>query len=243
MTQPSREQAQQRTEVTPRTLRSLGREALNATGLPLLAQKAKETMEMWPEMNRTAKNGAIAANALSTARFADSVIHAAKPDTARGWGDTAREVANALTDTLDGNIARRTGGKTPFGAAYDPMTDKWTSWIKATSLAARGRISWIHPVARISRDVIVSWYRDKATRDSGGTVDISATPTSDPLSGKYSTVNFFITNTLLDSPLGRELPSGQREVIAWLSTTHLALTGIANIVRLHAAKTKKAAQS
>lgn len=130
-------------------------------------------------------------------------------------------------------IARGTGGKTAFGGLADQLLgDKIPRWIKEISMGSRGRISWSHVVARIARDLYVTYQRDKITEETGGAVSVDASPKSDLFSGKYSTVNYLVTNIALDSPLGENMPRWLRETLATATDAHLVVTGIASVKRL-----------
>ena len=99
-------------------------------------------------------------------------------------------------------------------------------------MASRGRISWPHVVTRIARDLCVTYQRDKITEETGGAVSVDASPKSDPFSGKYSTVNYLVTDIALDSPLGENMPRWLRETLATATDVHLIATGIVSIKRL-----------
>ena len=130
-------------------------------------------------------------------------------------------------------IARGTGGKTALGGFADQFFgDRIPRWVKEISMASRGRISWPHVVTRIARDLCVTYQRDKITEETGGAVSVDASPKSDPFSGKYSTVNYLVTNILLDSPLGENMPGWAREALATVTDAHLVATGIVSVKRL-----------
>ena len=130
-------------------------------------------------------------------------------------------------------IARGTGGKTAFGGLADQLLgDKVPRWIKEFSMASRGRLSAAHVIIRIGRDLYVTYQRDKITEETGGAISVDASPKSDPFSGKFSTVNSLVTNILLDSPLGEEIPGCARETLATATDAHLVVTGIASVKRL-----------
>ena len=99
-------------------------------------------------------------------------------------------------------------------------------------MASRGRMSPIHTTIRIGRDFWVTYQRDKITEETGGAISVDASPKSDLFSGKYSTFNSLVTNILLDSPLGEEIPSCARETLATATDAHLVVTGIASVKRL-----------
>lgn len=219
-------------------VRQVGKFISDATGVGLLAGKFEETAENeWPKMSPGAKAGAVAANAISLARLVREIAKFNQPDEDRDWRDTIADAVWAASDKADGEIARRTGGKTAFGGAMDSLVgDKIPRWSKEFAMARRGRISPIHPAVRLVRDLAVTWYRKKITEETNGEISVDATPQNDPFSGKWSTANYLVGNALLDSPLGAKMPPWARETVATLTTTHLVVTGIANIYRLNKMK-------
>lgn len=213
-----------------------------ATGVPLLIEKFNETREReWPKMSPIAKAGAVAANAISFARLAREIAKVGQDDSDRNWADTIGDAVWAATDGLDGQVARQSGGKTAFGGVADQLVgDKWARWAKEFSMARRGRISWVHPTVRLARDLAVTSYRERTTRESGGEISVDASPKSDLFSGKYSTADYLFSNALLDSPAGKNMPTWLRKTTATITTVHLVATGVANIINLR--KAAKAAK-
>ena len=64
-------------------------------------------------------------------------------------------VVGVLTDVFDGVVARRTGGVTPLGKAFDPIADKVTVLsIIAYLVIARGFPLWFVGVV-VSRDILL----------------------------------------------------------------------------------------
>ena len=184
-------------------------------------------------MSTKERLGSLAANAMSFARPIREVAKFGQKDEDRGWVDTAGDAASAALDFTDGLTARATGGTTAFGGVADQLVgDKMQRWLKDFSMARRDRISWVHPAMRFGRDLAVTWYREKTMREMEGMVSVDATPKKDPWSGKYSTVNYLVSNMLIDSPIGAEMPRWQREFIATITDAHIVVTGIANVLRL-----------
>lgn len=208
--------------------------AARATGINLAFEKFQETRdEEWPKMTTKQKLGAVAATAVSFGRLVREGVKFGKPDSERGWTDTIGDVIFAASDGLDGMIARGTGGKTAFGGLADQLLgDKVPRWIKEFSMASRGRLSAAHVIIRIGRDLYVTYQRDKITEETGGAISVDASPKSDLFSGKYSTVNYLVTNILLDSPLGKKIPGWAREALATVTDAHLVATGIVSVKRL-----------
>lgn len=217
-----------------RILEKMAGVAARATGINLASEKYRETRDKeWPNMTTEQKLGAVAATAVSFGRLVWEGVKFGKPDSERGWPDTIGDAIFAASDGLDGMIARGTGGKTALGGFADQFFgDKIPRWVKEISMASRGRISWPHVVTRIARDLCVTYQRDKITEETGGAVSVDASPKSDPFSGKYSTVNYLVTNILLDSPLGKKIPGWAREVLATVTDAHLVATGIVSVKRL-----------
>ena len=215
-------------------LRKITEVAARATGVNLAFEKFQETRnEEWPNITTKQRLGAVAATAVSFGRLVREGVKLGKPDSERGWTDTIGDVIFAASDGLDGMIARGTGGKTAFGGFADQLLgDKVPRWIKEFSMASRGRLSAAHVIIRIGRDLYVTYQRDKITEETGGAVSVDASPKSDPFSGKYSTVNYLVTNIALDSPLGENMPRWLRETLATVTDAHLVVTGIASVKRL-----------
>lgn len=220
---------------TPKRIsRKIAEVATRATGVNLAFEKYRETRdEEWPNMTTKQRLGAIAATAVSFGRLVREGVKFGKPDSERGWIDTIGDVIFAASDGLDGMIARGTGGKTAFGGLADQLLgDKIPRWIKEFSMASRGRLSAAHVIIRIGRDLYVTYQRDKITEETGGAISVDASPKSDLFSGKFSTFNSLVTNILLDSPLGEEIPGCARETLATATDAHLVVTGIASVKRL-----------
>jgi len=219
---------------TKHVLKEIARVSARATGINLAFEKFQETRnEEWPNMTTKQRLGAVAATAVSFGRLVREGVKFGKPDSERGWIDTIGDVIFAASDGLDGMIARGTGGKTAFGGLADQLLgDKVPRWIKEFSMASRGRLSAAHVIIRIGRDLYVTYQRDKITEETGGAISVDASPKSDPLSGKYSTVNYLVTNIVLDSPLGKNMPRWLRETLATATDVHLIATGIASVKRL-----------
>ena len=221
-------------EIPKHILEKMAGVAARATGVNLAFEKYRETRdEEWPKMTTEQKLGAVAATAVSFGRLVRESVKLGKPDSERGWTDTIGDVIFAASDGLDGMIARGTGGKTAFGGLADQLLgDKVPRWIKEFSMASRGRLSAAHVIIRIGRDLYVTYQRDKITEETGGAISVDASPKSDLFSGKFSTFNSLVTNILLDSPLGEEIPGCAREALATATDAHLVVTGIASVKRL-----------
>lgn len=87
----------------------------------------------------------------------------------------------ALTDTLDGWVARRLGGVTAFGAFADPLADKFLVVGVLASLALFGEVPWWLVGVVFGRELVVTLLRLVLVRRAG--VVVPAT-----LWGKLKTV-------------------------------------------------------
>ncbi len=202
-----------------------------ASGIPVGIDGFKKTAEEeWPELDRIAKLGALAANALCAARPVYEFVRPNEPS----WGRTFLDTAMALSDAADGCISRKTGGQTTFGAWADQFVgDKVSKTIREVNMAREGTLSPVHPILRTLRDLTVTYYRSKASQETDGKADTSALSKADLLSGKYSTGHFMGSDILIDSPLAEKMPDKLKSGLAWAATLHLMLTGIHNIRQLH----------
>lgn len=73
---------------------------------------------------------------------------------------TAIFIAAALTDWLDGYLARRMGESTPFGAFLDPVADKLLVAAALVALVHLGRIDPLIALVIIGRDIAISALRE-----------------------------------------------------------------------------------
>ena len=71
-----------------------------------------------------------------------------------GWALGVGLVA-ALSDTLDGYLARRLGAFSRFGAALDPIADKTLVTITFLCLAEMALVPWYLAIAVILRDLVI----------------------------------------------------------------------------------------
>ncbi len=83
------------------------------------------------------------------------------------WRDdpTSRDIAAvvfvlaAITDLVDGALARRTGTETAFGAFADPVADKALTGVALIGLSWLGDLPWWITVVIIVREVVVTIVR------------------------------------------------------------------------------------
>jgi len=64
-------------------------------------------------------------------------------------------LAAALSDLLDGLLARRLNQKTPLGAYLDPIADKLLLSSSFFILALKGKVSWWLTILVLSRDLLI----------------------------------------------------------------------------------------
>lgn len=126
-------------------------------------------------------------------------------------------IAAAITDTLDGQIARRCNLVTTFGKFMDPLADKLLVCSAMIALVDQGRIpAWI-VIIIIAREFIISGFRLIAAENG---VVIAAN-----YWGKFKTVSQMIMIILLLIDLGGVFDILE-QIFIWLS---LALTVISLI--------------
>jgi len=102
---------------------------------------------------------------LLLARGGDSVLVA--------WAAFAIFVIAALTDTVDGWVARRFGGTTAFGAFADPLADKLLIVGTLVVLAVFDRVGWWIVIVVAAREIGVTLLRVVAMRRTGVVVSAS----------------------------------------------------------------------
>jgi len=68
-------------------------------------------------------------------------------------------VLAAITDFLDGALARRTGTESAFGAFADPVADKALTGVALIGLSLLGDLAWWITVVIIVREVLVTIVR------------------------------------------------------------------------------------
>ena len=115
-------------------------------------------------------------------------------DTARWWA-FAIFVFAALTDSIDGWVARRLIGITRWGQLADPMADKALIIGSLTVLAINGELPWVAVVIIVIRELAVTVQRTVLIRRG---VVMSASPF-----GKAKTVSQVAAVTLYLLPLAQ----------------------------------------
>jgi CDP-diacylglycerol--glycerol-3-phosphate 3-phosphatidyltransferase len=115
-------------------------------------------------------------NAITLARIAlVPVVVITMLDARRGASPilpAALVVVAALSDALDGYLARRTNEVTEFGRIVDPIADKALTAAALTVLAVQGRVAVWVAVAIVGRELAVTALRSVAGR-RGITVSVS----------------------------------------------------------------------
>lgn len=125
------------------------------------------------------------ANAITVARILGAVaLGALILAGSAGWA-LAVFVVLALSDQVDGILARRQG-PTRSGAFLDPLADKVFLGIVLVALGIRDEVSWVAVVLILGREVVISLFRGYAVR-RGASVPAS-------LMGKVKT---FVTTVAL----------------------------------------------
>jgi CDP-diacylglycerol---glycerol-3-phosphate 3-phosphatidyltransferase len=119
----------------------------------------------------------------------------------------------ALTDTLDGWVARRLGGVTAFGAFADPLADKILVVGVLASLALFGEVPWWLVAVVFGRELVVTLLRLVLVRRAG--VVVPAT-----LWGKLKTVTQMVAAGAVILP-----PLGGRPVDALLALAVVMTVG------------------
>jgi len=111
----------------------------------------------WPELRRWIPN------ALTIARFVAIPIFAwlyLEAGDSAAWGAGIFFGAAALTDQLDGYLARRWHVESRFGTVADPLADRLMIGTAAVLMLATGRIPVLAAVVILGRDVaLVLGYR------------------------------------------------------------------------------------
>jgi CDP-diacylglycerol--glycerol-3-phosphate 3-phosphatidyltransferase len=97
-------------------------------------------------------------NALTLARFAAIPVFVwlyLEAGAGPAWGAGIFFAAAALTDQLDGYLARRWHVESRFGTIADPLADRLMIGTAAILMLATGRIPWLAALVILGRDVIL----------------------------------------------------------------------------------------
>jgi phosphatidylglycerophosphate synthase len=128
----------------------------------------------WPELRRSIPN------ALTVARFAAIPIFAwlyLKAGDGAAWGAGVFFAAAALTDQLDGYLARRWHVESRFGTIADPLADRLMIGTAAVLMLTTGRIPLLAAIVILGRDVaLVLGYRVLSRADTSSRSHSSGRP-------------------------------------------------------------------
>lgn len=84
---------------------------------------------------------------------------ASKDSVAMGWAADIVFLAAALTDIVDGHLARRDGLVTNFGKIADPIADKLLTGSALIALSSQDAIAWWITILIIGREVFITALR------------------------------------------------------------------------------------
>ena len=117
-----------------------------------------------------------------------ALLLAVDDDPSRWWAFGIFVFA-ALTDSIDGWVARRLVGVTRWGQLADPLADKLLIIGSLAVLAYRQELPWWAVLVIVAREVAVTWQRALLVRDIGVVMPAS-------VYGKIKTVTQVIAVTL-----------------------------------------------
>lgn len=151
---------------------------------------------------------------------------ASAADDAIAWrlAATGLFVAAALTDRLDGYLARSRGQITPLGVVLDPIADKLLIGTALVLLSAQDRIAWWMTVVILGREIGITVWRFALLRSR-------VVPAS--RGGKAKTVVQSVAIGLWLLPL-THLPAWVgtvATVVVWLAVVITVVTGVDYLVR------------
>lgn len=147
--------------------------------------------------------------------------------TARWWAFGIFVFA-ALTDSIDGWLARRLVGVTRWGQLADPLADKLLIIGALAILAALGELPWWAVTVIVAREAAVTWQRSRLLRD----IDV-VMPAS--VWGKVKTVSQVLAVTVYLWP-GAAAPVRQVALgIAIAATLGSGLEYVARVQRIRLA--------
>lgn len=97
-------------------------------------------------------------NALTILRFGAIpivVVLLVRAGDGPAWGAAIFFAAAALTDQLDGYLARRWKVESAFGKVADPLADRLMIVTAVVAMWATGRISWLAAIVILGRDLLL----------------------------------------------------------------------------------------
>ncbi len=137
------------------------------------------------------------------------------------WAAAALFVATSVSDSLDGELARRRNEVTPFGVMADPIADKALTGAALVGLSVLGVLPWWVTVLVLAREIGVTMLRLVVIRH--GVMAASR-------GGKLKTVLLSVAITLYLLPLA----GWAATLAAWVMTAAVAVTlvtGVDYVVR------------
>jgi CDP-diacylglycerol--glycerol-3-phosphate 3-phosphatidyltransferase len=137
----------------------------------------------------------------------------------------------ALTDSIDGWLARRLVGVTRWGQLADPLADKLLIIGSLVILAALDRLPWWAVVIIVARESWVTWQRSRLLRD----IDV-AMPASGW--GKAKTVSQVLAIALYLYP---SAPAALQAGALWLAVLATVASGVEYFLRVRRIRAAHAA--
>lgn len=137
----------------------------------------------------------------------------------------------ALTDSVDGWLARRLVGVTRWGQLADPLADKLLIIGALVILAALGELPWWAVTVIVLREAAVTWQRSRLLRDIDVVMPASAW-------GKAKTITQVLAVTLYLYPgLAAEL----EQAALWVAVAATVGSGLEYVVRVRRIRVAHAA--
>lgn len=136
----------------------------------------------------------------------------------------------ALTDSIDGWLARRLVGVTRWGQLADPLADKLLIIGALAILAALDELPWWAVVIIVLREAAVTWQRNRLLRDIDVVMPASAW-------GKAKTITQVVAVTLYLYP---GLPAQVEQGALWLAVAATVGSGLEYVVRVRRIRTAHA---
>lgn len=137
----------------------------------------------------------------------------------------------ALTDSVDGWLARRLVGVTRWGQLADPLADKLLIIGALAILAALDELPWWAVITIVLREAAVTWQRNRLLRDIDVVMPASAW-------GKAKTITQVIAVTLFLYP---GLPAQVELGALWVAVAATVGSGLEYVVRVRRIRAAHAA--
>ncbi len=152
------------------------------------------------------------------------------PNTTARWWAFGIFVFAALTDSIDGWLARRLVGVTRWGQLADPLADKLLIIGSLAILAALGELPWWAVLLIVAREAAVTWQRAVLVRSLGVVMPASVW-------GKVKTVTQVIAVTLYLYPGVSVAVRETSLAVALVATVGSGLEYLFRVRRLRSAAT------